>query len=384
MSNRHHWSNDFGTVLADPLKFQANLHVDEDTHIAKKITGLWRAVKPTTDDLPVSSLQPALPLEQLGLQFFDLIAPLVLKIAAIDDEIHAKERIYIQHYFASEWGYDKDFIEGGLSFFEPKVNEHSISDIVEALAAYQDSSPYYDGKSQLQGMDAMLQTIMKADGRIDEREIMAIELVNRIYNEQLGFSIKNIFSSGRTNKKIGTQKELTLVDAYQDVIELRLELASDVELERLRTILNLKADDDIQAIAHRYRCEAGNFVGVGVGKVPGIGYLTNNLRSVDEFSYQDILLEGLEDFRPAGESIQVYVNKLKSLAPWQKNGLGLADQRHETEIIHGLEIIFIEKIQAKEEESSKPMKHHTLRAATIEFILMGRRQSVEQEAASSC
>ena len=136
------------------------------------------------------------PLDVLALALFDLIAPLSLKIAAIDGEIDPEERKTIGTYFVKEWGYDPEFIDRGLTFIETKLSDFSIKSLAKTLAEFQKQNPDCNFKSMAKEISYFLRNVIEADGIIDEREEMAIEKIEDIFREVSKISIYKTAQTG--------------------------------------------------------------------------------------------------------------------------------------------------------------------------------------------
>lgn len=133
------------------------------------------------------------PIDVLAVNLFDLIAPLALKIAAVDGLITDTERKCIKDYFVNEWGYDPLFIDIGCKLIESKLDEISVKEIAEQLAAFSKSSPDCNYSEVTRDLMDFLKCVMEADGKIDEREEFAIEKINAIFKEAgRAFSKANI------------------------------------------------------------------------------------------------------------------------------------------------------------------------------------------------
>ena len=152
------------------------------------------------------------PLDVLALGLFDLIAPLALKVANVDGRIDITEKQAISSYFVKEWGYDQRFIEEGIDFTESKLAEYTIKDLAQILAEFQKQSPDCNFKLMSKEIVNFLRMVIESDGKIDEREEMAIEKVKMVFDEvdQINFRqmAKNgyeavsdtVIDSGRTIK----------------------------------------------------------------------------------------------------------------------------------------------------------------------------------------
>jgi len=121
------------------------------------------------------------PMDVLALCLFDLLAPLALKVADVEGHIDESELELIDGYFVKEWGYDPTFIVEGIKYIQSKLNEYSIKSSAEALATVAKENPDCNFKSMSQEIVGFLTKITEADGRIDEREEMAIERVQAIF-----------------------------------------------------------------------------------------------------------------------------------------------------------------------------------------------------------
>jgi len=136
------------------------------------------------------------PLDVLALGLFDLIVPLALKVANVDDNLEDKERQAISSYFVKEWGYDKRFIDEGIAFIESKLSEYTIKDLAQTLAEFQKQSPDCNFNLMSKEILNFLKTVIESDGKIDEREEMAVEKVKMVFDEVDRINFKKITKSG--------------------------------------------------------------------------------------------------------------------------------------------------------------------------------------------
>jgi uncharacterized tellurite resistance protein B-like protein len=129
------------------------------------------------------------PLDVLGLGLFDLMAPLAMKVAAVDGHIHESELDAINHYFVRRWGYSEPFVERGLEFVSQKLDDYDIKTAAATLGAFARDNPDCKAGAMLADIKSFLHEVMEADGRIDEREEMAIERVEKVFEEEMRFSM---------------------------------------------------------------------------------------------------------------------------------------------------------------------------------------------------
>jgi len=85
------------------------------------------------------------PLDLLGLMLFDLVAPLSLKLAALDRQLntdtHADTRQRLRNWLVDGWGYEPAFVEQGLALLEPQLQQVQIRDLAQALAQLLHGNP---------------------------------------------------------------------------------------------------------------------------------------------------------------------------------------------------------------------------------------------------
>lgn len=137
------------------------------------------------------------PLDIIGLALFDLMAPLVLKVAYADGALDPTEQEKIERWFIRKWGYDRTFVEKGLAFCATRLDEVQIAEIAVALARYKRESPDCNYRAMSEEILSFLREVMEADGLIDEREEMAIECIARVLEDEGGTQL------GRSTQELG-------------------------------------------------------------------------------------------------------------------------------------------------------------------------------------
>lgn len=136
------------------------------------------------------------PMDVLALGLFDLMAPLALKVASIDGNIEASEKDAISSYFVKQWGFNADFVHAGMSFTESRMSEFSVKELAHSLAEFKKHNEDCNYKAMSRELVSFLREVIEADGRIDEREDMAIEKVQAVFDEVARFSFKKVVKSG--------------------------------------------------------------------------------------------------------------------------------------------------------------------------------------------
>ncbi|MCL4188986.1 MAG: TerB family tellurite resistance protein [Rhodobacteraceae bacterium] len=124
------------------------------------------------------------PLDVLALGLFELMAPLALKVAAVDGPIGTPERAAIRDWFVRGWGYEAAFVDAALPWTEARLEGHAIRDLARALGAFKRDNPDCNAAAMAPELTAFLSAVATADGPLDEREEMAIERVARLVAEE--------------------------------------------------------------------------------------------------------------------------------------------------------------------------------------------------------
>ncbi|MGG7643893.1 TerB family tellurite resistance protein [Rhodovulum sp. YNF3179] len=274
---REDWFEDVETVVDDPLRFKAKLGIGEDAYTSLRIKNsvleawdvagvalsgasvasssavasslfgaktIWTAIGIGTATTPIGWVVAAgvlsggawlgitrylkntssnrvtvvpdfinTPMDVLALGLFDLLAPLALKVADIDGEIHERERAHISDYFVRQWGYSEKFVTQGLSFAEDRLDQHSIRDLTSTLADFKKKNPDCNYGAMSKEITNFLTEITEADGAIDEREEMAIDRIDQILSTEGKFSLKRKIRRGASalSDRLGSLKKFKKV-----------------------------------------------------------------------------------------------------------------------------------------------------------------------------
>ena len=267
MSDDKQWFQDIETVVADPLRFKDKLAIGEDAYTSLRMknaafemwdvlgvgatgasiakssvvastffapTGFAAALGFGTAITPVGwviaasvvtggawfgisryfksmgqgkvSVIPKFintPLDVLGVALFDLIAPLSLKVAEIDGSVSDSERALISRYFVKEWGFDPNFVARGAELIASRLDDFQIKDLASTLAEFVKTNPDCNYKSITQEIESLLKKIAEIDGRVSEREEMAVERVQRVFKEVGSVNFRKKAQAGLTKAKSG-------------------------------------------------------------------------------------------------------------------------------------------------------------------------------------
>lgn len=130
------------------------------------------------------------PMDLLAASLFDLIAALACRIAVIDGKIEQVEADAIKHHFVEEWGLDARYVDKALELIVQGVDAARVKDLAKALASFQDQNPDCNPQAMRTELMAFLKDVCEADGRLDEREELALDAVARIFGEENAFSLQ--------------------------------------------------------------------------------------------------------------------------------------------------------------------------------------------------
>lgn len=150
------------------------------------------------------------PLDVLALGLFDLMVPLALKVASIDGEIDVHEKNKIHSYFADKWGYSDKFVGEGIAYIENVLSDFSTKKVAQALGEFKKQNKDCNSKEMSREIMNFLTEVMEADGRIDEREEMALEKVKIIFDEVDRFNLKR-FTKDRFSSVFGVAKKVSVL-----------------------------------------------------------------------------------------------------------------------------------------------------------------------------
>lgn len=131
------------------------------------------------------------PLDLLAISLFDLMVPLMLRVAVVDGEICERERDVVVEVLLYNWGYNPQFIKAGLECIEKTlVNYEDVDGLAANLAKFAQSCPDIDEKKFCAHLVHRLERIADSDLRRDPEEDAAILMVQNAIDKQ--FSRKRI------------------------------------------------------------------------------------------------------------------------------------------------------------------------------------------------
>jgi hypothetical protein len=117
------------------------------------------------------------PLDTLGLGMFDLMAPLALRLAAVDGQVDLQEREFLTAHLVNEWGLNREFVMHGIRAIEPDVMDGSIEVMAKELADFLHSNPDCNHLAIAEELSQFLRQMLEASGELTEQEEVALALV---------------------------------------------------------------------------------------------------------------------------------------------------------------------------------------------------------------
>ena len=132
----------------------------------------------------------------LALGLFDLLAPLALKVIAVDGNIVDAKRKLIHDYFVREWGYDSDFTAEGIRYTESRISEFSIKSLAQTLAEFTRENRDCNFQMMSQEILDFLRHIVTLDGHVDPRDEQAIVEIENIFKSANRFSLRRRLRDG--------------------------------------------------------------------------------------------------------------------------------------------------------------------------------------------
>ncbi|MFC3175026.1 TerB family tellurite resistance protein [Novosphingobium bradum] len=124
------------------------------------------------------------PIDVLGAALIDLLGSLALRVAAIDGRIDGSELACIADHFVHDWGFDPAYVTRALEALTPRADDTRIKTLARNLAEFQAANPDCNAPAMQAELMKFLRDLTMADGRLDEREELALEAIERLFEEE--------------------------------------------------------------------------------------------------------------------------------------------------------------------------------------------------------
>lgn len=119
------------------------------------------------------------PIDQLGAALLDMMGTLALKVANIDGVIDDAEVAAMRDYFVSEWGFDPAYADRALNMLKEGALSQPLKQTTSAIGRFVKEHPDCNAPAFYSDLVALLREVAEADGRLDEREELAIDAIER-------------------------------------------------------------------------------------------------------------------------------------------------------------------------------------------------------------
>jgi uncharacterized tellurite resistance protein B-like protein len=117
------------------------------------------------------------PVDQLGAALLDMMGTLSLKVAKIDGVVDPRELEAMKDYFVAEWGYDPKYVDHALKMLEATALDRPLKPMSAAIAKFVKEHPDCNPSAFRSDLMELLREIAEADGKLDEREELAIDAI---------------------------------------------------------------------------------------------------------------------------------------------------------------------------------------------------------------
>jgi hypothetical protein len=138
------------------------------------------------------------PLDTLGLALFDLIAPLALRLAAVDGEIEPAERAALAAHLVDEWGLDAGFVTRAIAQIEPRVRQGSVEEMAAELSAFLHANPDCNHQAIATDLGQFLRRLLEAGGPLSGAESEALAASLELLRSEPDGALTKAWTSARS------------------------------------------------------------------------------------------------------------------------------------------------------------------------------------------
>lgn len=120
------------------------------------------------------------PLDTLGLALFDLIAPLSLRLAAVDGAVEPGERQYLIDHLISDWGLNRAFVEQSVAAVEARLAGADLEAMAIEGAEFLHLNPDCNHAAIAKDLGVFMRGMLEAGAPLSAEESEALETVVRL------------------------------------------------------------------------------------------------------------------------------------------------------------------------------------------------------------
>ncbi|WP_431050568.1 hypothetical protein [Roseateles sp. L2-2] len=120
------------------------------------------------------------PLDTLGLALFDLIAPLSLRLAAVDGEVEPAERQYLIDHLIADWGLNRAFVEQSVAAVEARLGGSELEAMAVEGAGFLHLNPDCNHAAIAKDLGVFMRGMLEAGGPLTPEETASLDTVVRL------------------------------------------------------------------------------------------------------------------------------------------------------------------------------------------------------------
>lgn len=117
------------------------------------------------------------PLDQLGLAIFDLIAPLAIRMAAVDGRVERAELDHLQQHLVREWGLDEAFVNQAIVRIIGEASAGDLARMARERSVFLHANPDCNHAAIAADVVQSLRRMLEAAGPITPDEAAALDEV---------------------------------------------------------------------------------------------------------------------------------------------------------------------------------------------------------------
>ncbi|WP_431099920.1 hypothetical protein [Roseateles noduli] len=120
------------------------------------------------------------PLDTLGLALFDLIAPLSLRLAAVDGAVEPAERQYLVDHLIADWGLNRAFVEQSVAAVEARLGGSELEAMAIEGAGFLHLNPDCNHAAIAKDLGVFMRGMLEAGGPLTPEENQSLDTVVRL------------------------------------------------------------------------------------------------------------------------------------------------------------------------------------------------------------
>jgi hypothetical protein len=187
------------------------------------------------------------PLDTLGLALFDLIAPLALRLAAVDGGIEPAERAALVAHLVNDWGLDAAFVTQAIAQIEPGIAHGSVEEMATELSAFLHANPDCNHKAIATDLGQFLRRLLEAGGPLSQAEEAALGVALALLLQQPDTTLSKAWDSARAGA--GKAAEQLGQSAREAAEWTRERLPSQQELQAAASVAAAQVQQSAQKAA---------------------------------------------------------------------------------------------------------------------------------------